>query len=523
MLHEMAKRAAGLKSFFAVTVCLGLMSAPGQAFDLVEAQIRLGPLFQAVPKTRPDPQPLFNSMVAVDLSGDGRREVVLPGSDGRLRVLRIGGTVRRPALAHWTTLDTRVEGDAVAGTCYLTVASLARGTSESLVAALPRGIFSVRLDGEPPRLEWIPLCDRTMFDGGQQAPLPQRLDFLADLDGDGTPEIWLPRMEGIEVLRRAADGKTWDTVQMPPMAARSRQFLGALPLTASRAQPNIRALSFQSEITFPTFRLQDLNGDGRAELLAIRRETANRPATLRAECYALRDPLHFTTAPTQVRIAPADRGGQTYLDLNGDGYLDLLRVESNLDIVTPRTVLEIFLSPPQSEFRFDQPSIRYTTHDPVGIVLYGDWNRDGYADVAFSQFRYTFGSTEDLISLVLGREVGVMLRFLHGSAGGYPRKPDRDFHFQIRNRSFHPRRFPPFSLDGDFNGDGAADLIVRTRPDRADVYLSSSGQIGSRPAKTLSMTEDSVWRIVDLNGDGRSDLITFDPEAGALSVWLSLP
>jgi hypothetical protein len=493
------------------------------AFNLIETTLDLAPLFSAPAKGEPAPEPLFDAMVAADLTGDGRKEIVIPGSDGRLRLLHLTGPLDRLALAPWMTVDTRVEGDRLPGSCYLTAAPLAKGAPASLVLALPRGIFSVGAEGDPPQPRWTPLSDRTFLERGQTASRPQRLDFLVDLDGDGVPEIWIPQLEGMALWHRKADGRSWEEMQTPPMPARARESAGAQRIRETASQPPIYALGFSSVLFFPTIQLNDLNRDGRSEMIVLTRETEKRPR-LRAECFALRDSLHFSTSPMQVRTAKADRGSQTFLDLNGDGWLDLLRVESNLDIVNPRTAIAVFLSPPVREYAFDQPTRRYLTHDPVGMVLYGDWNRDGLRDIAYSQFEYTFGSTEDLISLILGREVTVTLRLLHGGRDGFSQKSDQDVRLQIRNRCFNPHVFPPLSMEGDFNGDGVSDLLVRSRLERCEIYLSQSGgRLATRPAETFSMAVEGLWRIGDLDGDGRSDILTFDPDHPSITAHFSRP
>jgi len=505
-------------------------------FDFAEASLDLRPLFAAPAKGERAPVPLFDAMVAADLTGDGRKEIVLPGSDGRLRVLRIVGPQNRPTLAPWAAVDTRVEGDQLTGRSYLTAAPLEKGARASLVLALPRGIFNVRIEGNPPRPQWVPLFDRTFFDPGEPASRPKRLDFLVDLDGDGIPEIWMPHLEGIEFWRRKPGGSSWEKIETPPpLVARARQSAGALPISASAAQPPMRSVAFNYTLVYPTFNLMDLDGDGRSEMVVFVRDSVARPPTVRAECYALRDSLHFSTSPIQTRVVQAERGSQAFLDLNGDGFLDLLRVESNLDFVSPHTTVEAFLSSPAREEVFDQPTTRLTTHDPVGMVLYGDWNRDGVADLAYSEFEYTFGSTDDLVSLILGREISVLLRFVYGNRNGFPAKADQDLRLQIRNRCFNPRLFPPLSMEGDFNGDGLADLLVRSRLDRFDLYLSrGSGkailpvktglQLSTRAAATFSAEAEASCRLDDLDGDGCTDLLlTSDSERPAITVLLSRP
>lgn len=491
---------------------------------MIESRVELRPLFLSGEKGAIPPTPLFRDMVLADLNGDGRPEIVLPGSDGRLRVLRQGGTVARPELVIWTTIDTRVEGDQVAGACYLTAAPLAKASSASLVVATPRGIFHIRVEGLPPKTEWIPFCDRTFFDPGQPPSRMQRFDFLADLDGDGVPEIWMPQLESMAFWRRKPGGAAWEEIQLPPLSPRIRQTAGALPVRTSAVQPAIFALNFNSTLNFPQVQLLDLNRDGRCELILSTRDSAARPSTLRAEVYELRDSLHFTTSPAQVRSV-VDRGTQEFVDLNGDGFLDLLRVESNLDMVSPRTVVEAYLSPAIRDHTFDRPTSRYVTHDPVGMGLYGDWNRDGMADLAYSEFQYTFGSTDDLISLILGKEIPITVRFLHGTAVGFRQKADQSLLLQIRNRSFQPRLFPPLCMDGDFNGDGLADLLVRERPDRSQIFLSrkESGDLSTRPALAFSVGEESSCRVADVNGDGRSDVVECNPEAQTITVRFARP
>lgn len=511
-------------NMFAVAAMVAVASVCS-GFDVVKVGLDLDRAFAPVGKRRTPALPLFDEMVVADLTGDGKKEIVVPGSDARLRLLRLDFSSRRPKLVHWTTVNVHAEGDQPLGTCYLATAKLRGDRRESLVLALPRGIFSLQVGGDPPQPQFSLLCGRTFFDPGRVGMPTVRLDFVADLDGDGMAEIWMPQIDGMSFWRRKDDGKSWERIQVPQVPLTVNQRLSVVTRGASTALPSDRPAGFFYAFYYPSFRLADLDGDGRSELIVESSETGKEGRVARVECYTLRDPSHFSTRPVQVRQATVGEGRDLFLDLNGDGFLDLLRIRSSLNIVRPHTTIDLYVSPPQQEYVFERPTRRYRTSDPIGMVLFGDWNGDGFADLAFSQFDYVFGSTEDLIDLMLGREVTIRLRFVHGTSDGFPDKPDSDVKLRIRNRCFMYSTFPPLSMEGDYDGDGTADLLVRSRLDRCEIRLTDrrTGTISQRVAKSFRVPPAASCAIADLDGDGRSDIIAADPESPSIQLFLSRP
>jgi hypothetical protein len=505
---------------FAALLFLSLMAAPAAALEMSKLTLDLSPYLTPYGAKKEIPEPLFRQMLLADLNGDGRKEIIVPANDGRLRVVRLVQSGRQMQLQHWTTINTRTEGEQP-GPCHFTAGRLEPGAkSDTLALAIARGVFSMRIEGAPPVPRLRLLSERPFFDTTELAN-PRRVDFLTDLDGDGVDEFWMPQADGMAFFRRAGQDAL-EPIPMPPIAKRVRQSFGARSAGMSAVQPALYDLDFSSSLQFPRLQVMDLDRDGRQELVAVRYESGRQPL-LRAECYGLGRDGRFTSAPTQIRIAKSGEGNQAFLDLNGDGRLDLLRVESNLDIVRPRTAVSLFFSPAAREYTFDKPTRRYLTHDPIGLVLYGDWNRDGLADLAFSQFQYSFGSTDDLIDMVLGRQVTVTLHFIWGRPGEPATKPDQSLTVDIRNRCFSHDLFPPVSMEGDFNGDGAADLLLRSQLDRASVYLSQNkgARLADRPAASFTFPEDSGLVIADIDGDGKSDVVATPAEKAEMSVYLS--
>jgi len=512
-------RRSGILLLFALGV-LVLPALSARALEMREARLDLRSAFLPKGANDPEPRPLLEEMLFADLDGDKRKEIVVPGSDGLLRILKLTGDAARPALALWHVVDARIESDQ-AGSCYLTAAALDRDGRESLVIALPRGIYRLNLTGSPPTALFQLVSDRTFFDEGEREPAPRRVDFAADVTGDGVPELWIPERDGMAFWRRDAQGG-WERMAMPPFTLNVRQSFGAAPPETNRFQPPLQRLGFSYSLNYPDLQVMDLDRAGRPELVAVTHRPGPAP-TVRAECFPPAGEGRFAEAPTQVRTAPDDEGNQTFLDWNGDGFLDLLRVESNLDPVRPRTIVKVFVSPAAREHAFDRPTYRYTTHDPIGMVFFGDWNRDGLADLAWSQFDYSFGSTDDLVDILLGREIDVTLRFAFGRPGGLPGAPDQSLRLRIRNRCFSARYFPPVSMEGDFDGDGGADLLVRTQLDEGQIHLSANRgtRFVERPAATFPLGEGGPCLIVDLDGDGKSDVVAANPEKAEVRVCLS--
>ena len=84
-----------------------------------------------------------------------------------------------------------------------------------------------------------------------------------------------------------------------------------------------------------------------------------------------------------------------------------------------------------------------------------------------------------------------------------------------------------FWIDGDFNGDGRPDMLVRRSASQWDLILSKAngGWFDPRAAATLDIPPDSYFEARDLNHDGLDDLIVRnDPaEPARLTLFLSRP
>ena len=204
-----------------------------------------------------------------------------------------------------------------------------------------------------------------------------------------------------------------------------------------------------------------------------------------------------------ARSAPVDTSWGTMVDVNGDGFADVLigAPDARNKAASSTGQVQIFLGSAaglaQTPVTLDLPSGNTTSFPDFGfsVASAGDVNGDGFADV--------------IIGTPGGSGVGAGSAYLYlGSADGLSSAPVL--------LSGPPYYGSVVTSAGDVNGDGYADVIVAGPQGGADVYLGSAMGLSTSSATLNTLGgEIAVASAGDINGDGFGDVVTGNCYASA--------
>jgi hypothetical protein len=237
--------------------------------------------------------------------------------------------------------------------------------------------------------------------------------------------------------------------------------------------------------------VQDLNADGRPDLLAIT-AAGNTQQGATVQLVELRN--NGTGFDPPIVLLTERRLGRTVADFNQDGKLDILLFGPD-QFASPLPYKLLLLTRNAANTGYDAPVVSPLNAFTIGESVVADFNADGWPDVAVG----TSGSSSGRAPVVVQRT----------AAGFILQGP-----------------FPAFSSTGqlqlvaDADGDGLPDLVGNLSNFTAGGFGVLPGLVGGGLGQPVSYNLAGTNFVAgDFDLDGRTDLAAYDLTSGNLIVY----
>lgn len=342
-------------------------------------------------------------------------------------------------------------------------------------------------------------------------------DFLVDIDGDSTPEIVQPASDGVHVF--AKGGLFYDESAIWRILPRPVAYVPPQTLWPKSARHlDIPNLTVMCDI--------EINASGVRVFYEDRTEAARR---LREDFYAFDRVARGLELPPSASSTVQSNAVDSLCQrvrLNDDSVMDLMKSSRVGETAPPLSVpvveTSVSTDAGASFFSFRSVGSNYWR-------MVTDYNQDGRIDLISENKQLVEGGIrETLVRGLTGREVSLDVQvWLQGDAGVYPAKPSFSHTFSIeldRPPVYRSAMFlnflngDVFSLDGDFDGDGTHDAAIHDRPSRIVIRKGGPKGISNQTIATLAVNASDGFSVVDVDGDGRSDLLVSSMRGEGQSV-----
>jgi hypothetical protein len=215
------------------------------------------------------------------------------------------------------------------------------------------------------------------------------------------------------------------------------------------------------------------------------------------------------------------------MDVDCDGREDLVLWQLK-DMPLPKTDIYIFVRGADQKLPERPTQVLHCRGFPIPIGStyerspVHDLNGDGVCELVLLEFKTSVISANGVLELMLshGIDWAVTIRtFQHDAFSG---SPDAS----VPVKGILPSQALAgwsFFIQGDFNGDGRPDLLVRRSDTQWNIFFSTTDGrwFAPQPAMTLDTPLQGFMEINDLNGDGLADIIWHDLDKNNLYIYLS--
>jgi hypothetical protein len=224
------------------------------------------------------------------------------------------------------------------------------------------------------------------------------------------------------------------------------------------------------------------------------------------------------------------------VDVNGDGRQDLVlwRLVGDLE---PRTDVLVFLRDVNGRLPEQPTQVLHCRGFPLWVgdnpkagparrrvSPVCDLAGDGKCELVLLTLKTTLLSVSGVLDLFLSGSVnwGLTIRtFTHGAFSGSP-EATIPLTTMVPVDQATPEEVFHVLIEGDFNGDGRPDILVKRSSTQWDIVFSSAdGWFAPKPSLSFEVPVEGHLDIRDLNGDGVSDLVVQPWDEPKLCIFLS--
>ena len=219
------------------------------------------------------------------------------------------------------------------------------------------------------------------------------------------------------------------------------------------------------------------------------------------------------------------------VDVDGDGRQDVVLWQVILGVLGFQTDVYTFLRGANQQLP-DQPSqVLHSRGFPIPFGTEREWGPlhdlkgDGVCELVLLEFNARLASASGLVETALSRglDSSITIRSFHN--GAFSASPDASVPAKIILADWEQIGSFPIRIQGDFNGDGRHDLLVRRSETLWNIFVSTNdgSWFAPQPAMTFDAPARGHFETQDLHGDGLADIIWHEPEEHRLTIFMSPP
>jgi len=445
----------------------------------------------------------ITEMIPGDLNGDDLKDMVVVHTKGfppdEQRWMSVFWQKSDGSFSSAADLTWNLPQSAVA----LDVGDVCTAPGDELVVLTPLGAARFFYPDTAAAPELIPLMEPVsgaLMPSRDRAP---RIDFVQDWDGDGHDDIAILCTDGLLVFQ-GPGSPLFSDPQMIDVEVRVN-----LSVSEEIDESGFRGVS--STRHYPELLSIDVDGDGDNDLVSHWNDQIRFHLQRDGEFSQEADVRASLEILTDEEKARRDFDiGITVADLDGDGRADIFAGKSARQGMAD-FYSEVDLYFGDGTLNFDREP-DWTTS--VQGMSWGNWldlDGDGRKELAMPVVN--LGIT-DLVRILLTKNVKVEFYFYFVGAGRLiSDEPDFTKEVKLEVGFDEGGDAQIVNFEGDYNGDGRKDLVVATEKTELSVFLGIEPDKGHifdrRHEEEIEVETFGEFKPVDLNGDGRQDIILY--------------